>query len=58
MSQQVDTGPVTRYVLDPQPGLTQVLSDGSRTYLYGVDRIAQQGTNIQPPARKICGFIC
>ncbi|MGB8646184.1 MAG: RHS repeat domain-containing protein [Anaerolineae bacterium] len=47
MSQQVDTGPVTRYVLDQQPGLTQVLSDGSRTYLYGVDRIAQQGTNIQ-----------
>ncbi len=30
-----------------QPGLTQVLSDGSRTYLYGEDRIAQQGASIQ-----------
>jgi hypothetical protein len=25
----------TRYVLDPAGGLTQVLSDGANTYLYG-----------------------
>ncbi len=31
----------TRYVLDPSTGLTQVLSDGTNTYLYGNDRLAQ-----------------
>ncbi len=37
----------TEYVNDPVVGLTQVLSDGTTTYLYGVGRIAQQGTNMQ-----------
>jgi RHS repeat-associated protein len=35
----------TNYVLDQAAGLTQVLSDGSYTYLYGNDRIAQQSTS-------------
>ncbi len=37
----------TRYTLDPAAGLTQVLSDGTATYLYGLGRIAQQQTNMQ-----------
>ncbi len=38
---------VTRYALDPAAGLTQVLSDGTATYLYGLGRVAQQQTNMQ-----------
>ncbi len=38
---------LTRYALDLNAGLTQVLSDGSATYLYGLGRIAQQQTNMQ-----------
>ncbi len=38
---------VTRYALDPAAGLTQVLADGTSTYLYGIGRIAQQQTNMQ-----------
>ncbi len=30
------------YTLDLNAGLTQVLSDGMDTYLYGLDRVAQQ----------------
>ncbi len=37
----------TRYALDPAAGLTQVLADGTSTYLYGAGRIAQQQTNMQ-----------
>ncbi len=37
----------TIYALDPAAGLTQVLSDGSSTYLYGNGRIAQQQTTKQ-----------
>ncbi len=37
----------TRYVLDPAGGLTQVLTDGTSTYLYGNGRIAQQQTDTQ-----------
>jgi hypothetical protein len=40
--QQVSSGVTTRYVLDLNNDLAQVLSDGSNTYLYGLDRIAQQ----------------
>ncbi len=40
LTQSVD-GVVTRYSLDLEAGLTQVLSDGSYAYLYGVDRLAQ-----------------
>jgi RHS repeat-associated protein len=40
--QQVSGGVTTRYVLDLNNSLAQVLSDGSSTYLYGLDRIAQQ----------------
>ena len=35
-------GATTRYALDLNNSLAQVLSDGSNTYLYGLDRIAQQ----------------
>ncbi len=38
---------LTRYALDPAAGLTQVLADGTSTYLYGAGRIAQQQTNMQ-----------
>lgn len=38
---QTINGITTNYVLDTALPLTQVLSDGTNTYLYGVDRIAQ-----------------
>jgi len=31
----------TTFAMDPNAGLTQTLSDGANTYLYGADRIAQ-----------------
>jgi hypothetical protein len=34
-------GMTTSYTLDLAAGLTQVLVDGTYTYLYGVDRLAQ-----------------
>ncbi len=37
----------TRYVLDPAAGLTQVLADGTNTYLYGNDRLAQYQAAMQ-----------
>jgi RHS repeat-associated protein len=39
--QQTENGVTTNYTLDIESGLTQVLSDGGSTYLYGVGRIAQ-----------------
>jgi hypothetical protein len=36
---QTINGVTTNYVLDQAAGLTQVLSDGTNTYLYGNDRI-------------------
>ena len=44
MQQTVD-GEVTTYVLDLVAGLTQVLSDGDSTYLYGVGRIGEYADN-------------
>ena len=41
MSQTVDGVP-TNYTLDLNAGLTQVLSDGTTTYTYGLGRISQQ----------------
>jgi hypothetical protein len=41
LSQTVD-GVTTNYTLDLASGLTQVLDDGTHTYLYGNMRIAQQ----------------
>jgi RHS repeat-associated protein len=40
--QQIAGGVTTRYALDLNNDLAQVLSDGSNTYLYGLNRIAQQ----------------
>ncbi len=37
----------TRYALDPAAGLTQVLADGTNTYLYGNGRLAQYQTAMQ-----------
>ncbi len=37
----------TRYVLDPAAGLAQVLNDGTNTYLYGNDRLAQYQSGMQ-----------
>ncbi len=45
--QQTVNGAQTRYALDPAAGLTQVLADGTNTYLYGLGRIAQQQTTMQ-----------
>jgi RHS repeat-associated protein len=45
VSQTLNTETPTRYVLDQAAGLVQVLSDGSYTYLYGNDRIAQQSVS-------------
>ena len=42
LSQTVD-GNTTNYTLDIVSGLTQVLSDGTSTYLYGAGRIGEQG---------------
>jgi RHS repeat-associated protein len=39
--QQTVNDQTTNYTLDLNAGLTQVLDDGTNTYLYGVDRIAQ-----------------
>ncbi len=39
--QQIASGQTTNYTLDLNAGLTQVLDDGTDTYLYGMDRIAQ-----------------
>jgi len=38
---QIADGVTTDYTLDINAGLTQVLQDGSQTYLYGAGRIAQ-----------------
>jgi RHS repeat-associated protein len=38
---QFKDGVTTHYTLDLNAGLTQVLQDGTNTYLYGVNRIAQ-----------------
>jgi RHS repeat-associated protein len=45
VSQTLNAGTPTVYVLDQAAGLVQVLSDGSYTYLYGNDRLAQQSTS-------------
>jgi len=42
--QQAIDGVTTNYTLDINTGLTQVLADGTHTYLYGQGRIAQVGT--------------
>ncbi len=42
--QQIANGQTTDYTLDLDAGLTQVLDDGTDTYLYGVDRLAQVNT--------------
>ncbi len=34
-------GVITRYALDLNAGLTQVLSDGANTYLYGLSRLGE-----------------
>jgi RHS repeat-associated protein len=42
--QQTVNGATTTYTLDLAAGLTQVLGDGTNTYLYGSERIAQNST--------------
>ncbi|MEW5717854.1 MAG: hypothetical protein AB1817_04440 [Chloroflexota bacterium] len=44
---QTANGATTNYALDLNAGLTQVLADGSNTYLYGNGRIAQYQTAMQ-----------
>ena len=41
--QQTESGMTTNYTLDINSGLTQVLTDGTSAYLYGLGRIGQQG---------------
>ena len=45
--QQVVDGVTTNYTLDLAAGLTQVLDDGTNTYLYGNGRIAQAGSTTE-----------
>jgi RHS repeat-associated protein len=42
--QQTANSATTTYTLDLTAGLTQVLGDGTNTYLYGYERIAQNST--------------
>ena len=42
---QTVNGVPTHFTLDLNAGLSQVLTDGTNTYLYGVGRIAQESTN-------------
>jgi hypothetical protein len=42
VQQTVDGLPID-YTLDINAGLTQVLDDGTSTYLYGLERVAQSG---------------
>ncbi len=44
---QTVNGQTTTYTLDLNAGLTQILNDGTNTYLYGVDRIAQVNTSTE-----------
>jgi RHS repeat-associated protein len=44
--QQIVNSVTADYVLDINSGLTQVLQDGTNTYLYGINRVAQ-GTTTQ-----------
>ncbi len=46
LSQTVD-GVTMNYTLDLNAGLTQVLDDGTSTYLYGNGRISQRGTSTE-----------
>jgi len=46
LSQTVN-GNTTNYTLDLNAGLTQVLNDGTNTYLYGLGRIAQVNTTTE-----------
>ena len=39
---QTANSAVTTYTLDLNAGLTQVLADGTNTYLYGLNRIGEQ----------------
>jgi len=43
--QSTANGQTTTYALDLAGGLSQVLSDGAHTYLYGLDRLAQQSAD-------------
>jgi RHS repeat-associated protein len=43
--QQTADSVTTNFTLDLVAGLTQVLADGTNTYLYGMGRIAQVGSN-------------
>ena len=45
--QQIVSGVTTNYTLDLNTGLTQVLADGTNTYLYGNGRIAQAGSTTE-----------
>jgi len=44
---QTVNGQTTNYTLDLNAGLTQVLNDGTNTYLYGNERIAQVNTTTE-----------
>ena len=45
--QQIVDGVTTNYTLDLAAGLTQVLDDGTNTYLYGNGRISQAGSTTE-----------
>ncbi|MDH5607033.1 MAG: hypothetical protein OEY93_09105, partial [Anaerolineae bacterium] len=57
LSQTVDSGTPTKYTLDIARGLTQVLSDGTTTYLYGAGRIGQFDTAWTYPLGDALGSV-
>jgi hypothetical protein len=45
--QETVNGSTTTFTMDLNTGLTQALSDGANTYIYGLDRIAQVNTTTE-----------
>jgi RHS repeat-associated protein len=55
---QIEDGVQTPYLLDLNAGLTQVLNDGTRAYVYGLDLVSQQtGINEEYPLRDELGSV-
>jgi hypothetical protein len=57
LSQTVN-GVTTNYTLDLNTGLTQALSDGTNTYIYGLGRIAQVNTTTEYFLGDALGSVC
>ncbi|MHC1781852.1 MAG: RHS repeat domain-containing protein [Anaerolineaceae bacterium] len=55
---QIEDGVQTPYILDLNAGLTQVLNDGTTSYVYGLDLVSQQtGIYEEYPLRDALGSV-